>query len=163
MPVRKEQDAMTAALRLLTGRSYSQAELERSLRQRRFPAAAVSEAIDTCRRCGYLDDVRAARERITTMVRRGYGPHRIRRALEQMGLEGEQVVLLLSEHLPLEEEMRLARWLLEKRGARGASGEALRSRKAREYRFLLQRGFSIDAALRATESDTEWQPSVGTP
>ena len=57
------------------------------------------------------------------------------------------------KRLPPEEEMRLARLLLEKRGTRQPLGEDRHRRRARDYRFLLQRGFSTDVAARATQSD----------
>ncbi len=149
------EKAMSTALRLLTGRSLSRAELERRLRQRRFDTAAIAEAIDTCGRCGYIDDLRTARERASTLVRRGYGPRRIREALSRLGLEEAQVEAIIEEQLPPSEEALLARRLLIKKSVRRRGEEDPHRRKAREYRFLLQRGFSPEVTAHLIAANEE--------
>jgi regulatory protein len=146
------QGAMRAALRLLTGRGYTRLELERRLR-RRFDAAASAEAIARCARCGYLQEDRAAGERIDALLRRGFGPHRIQRDLEASGIGQEAAARLLAERLPPGGEMTLARRLIEKRRAAGRGDGGELQARARLYRYLLQRGFSCEAAGEAVADD----------
>jgi hypothetical protein len=64
-------EALSAALRLLTVRERSEAELSRRLRGKGFAEAEIAEVLQRCRGWGYLDDARFARERARALVASG--------------------------------------------------------------------------------------------
>ncbi len=69
-------DPFAAALRLLTRRDRSEAELRDKLNQFGFSASQVAAAIKKCHDYNYLDDRRFAQERARALMRggRGIGP-----------------------------------------------------------------------------------------
>lgn len=66
-------DPRAAALRLLTGRDRTEAELQKKLLQLGFSAEQVEDARDYCREYGYLNDQRYALERSRMLMRTGRG------------------------------------------------------------------------------------------
>lgn len=68
-----ESDPRAAALRLLTGRDRSEAELQKKLLQLGFSAEQAEDARNYCREYGYLDDQRYALERARMLIRSGRG------------------------------------------------------------------------------------------
>lgn len=66
-------DPRAAALRLLTGRDRSEAELQKKLLQLGFSAEQAEEARLYCREYGYLDDRRYALDRARMLIRSGRG------------------------------------------------------------------------------------------
>ncbi|MGO8788204.1 MAG: regulatory protein RecX [Terriglobia bacterium] len=76
-------DPLTAALRMLSRRPYSIAEMRQAL-ERKYPASGkVSEAIARLRELGYLDDRKFAEQYAYSLARnRAFGPHRLRRELK---------------------------------------------------------------------------------
>jgi regulatory protein len=66
-------DPFAAALRLLTGRDRSEAELSAKLKQFGFSAEAIAATLEKCREYNYLDDRRYALERSRAMLRSGRG------------------------------------------------------------------------------------------
>jgi len=66
-------DPFAAALRLLTGRDRSEAELSEKLKQFGFSAVQIASALEKCREYNYLDDRRYAIERSRAMLRNGRG------------------------------------------------------------------------------------------
>lgn len=66
-------DPRATALRLLTGRDRTEAELQKKLLQLGFSAEQAEDARDYCREYGYLDDRRYALERSRMLMRSGRG------------------------------------------------------------------------------------------
>jgi len=130
--------ALSRALGLLARRAYTEAELRKKLKA--YPEPEVEEAIRRLKNWGYLDD-RAFAERFVAARKDRFGPHRLRQELFRRGVEGAVV----EEFLPEEDEAETAYALLSRRRSR------YRGEKARAVRFLLSRGFSLEAALRAFE------------
>jgi len=130
--------ALSRALGLLARRAYTEAELRKKLKA--FPEPEVEEAIRRLKDWGYLDD-RAYAERFVAARKDRFGPHRLRRELLFRGVDEATARELTPEEG--EEERALA--LLASRWPR------YRGDRARAVRFLLGRGFSVDAALRAFE------------
>lgn len=66
-------DPRATALRLLTGRDRTEAELHQNLLQLGFSAEQAEDARQYCREYGYLDDKRYALERARMLLRNGRG------------------------------------------------------------------------------------------
>jgi regulatory protein len=68
-----DSDSFAAALRLLTGRDRSEAELSEKLKQFGFSAAAIAATVEKCKEYDYLNDRRYALTRSRAMLRTGRG------------------------------------------------------------------------------------------
>jgi regulatory protein len=141
---------------LLSRRDHSTAELTARLADKGFEAGDIEGVVAQLRERGYLDDARFAAHYVSAHARRGQGPQRIRRELEELGVAGE----LVSEALANGPDWAsLAR---EIRGRRfGAEPPKSWPDKARQGRFLQYRGFSPDhirSALGAPDPDLDPTP-----
>lgn len=138
-----------AALRLLSRRAHTRAELRRKLRLRGFGGGELEALLDRFTGIGYLDDAAAARawarrrlegrpmgRRLLEEELRGKGaaPALVRAVLEEFYGEGEELGLAL----------RAAR---KRRGALGGEGDP--RARARLLRHLQGRGFPAGVCLRA--------------
>jgi len=118
----RRTDALTRAARALRHRDLSRRALGE-----RLPAPAREEALETLERSGYLDDMRAAAARASSLAGRGWGDEGIRFRLEQEGFEGDALQSALAGLEPEPERARALRgrgkterWL----AARGFGGFA---------------------------------------
>ncbi len=80
-----------AALRILSYRFNSEAELRRKLRGKRFEADDIDEALARLRSEGWLNDDRFAASFVRARSARRVGPLRIRRELGAAGVEAEAI------------------------------------------------------------------------
>ena len=127
----RRHEALAVSSRALRHRDLSVRALERRLEQRAVAPAERTEALETLKRAGVLDDRRFACSRASVLACRGYGDAAIRFDLERHGVAAELVDAAVSELEP--EEVRAARV------AAAAGGGA------RAARVLARRGFGGDA------------------
>ncbi|WP_263264025.1 recombination regulator RecX [Pseudomonas sp. RIT-PI-S] len=129
-----------AAMDLLARREHGRVELERKLRQRGAPAELIAPALDRLAEEGLLSEARYLESFINYRARSGYGPARIREELTQRGLSRSDV----------DEALRSCGFdwasLLREVWQRKFAGELPMDTKerARQTRFLLYRGYSMD-------------------
>ncbi|HEY8518684.1 MAG TPA: regulatory protein RecX [Gammaproteobacteria bacterium] len=150
---RDEAACRKVALDLLARREHSRLELERKLAARDYPPDVTAAVLDRLEASGALAADRFAETFIRSRAARGQGPVRIRAELEQRGIDGGRAGELLREAgVDWYESARRVR--AKRFGAalpRDAAG------RARQARFLAQRGFApeqIRAALEtAADSD----------
>lgn len=138
--------ALDSALRILTRRDHSAAELRRKLVQRRFEREVIDQVISECRRLNYLDDSRFAKGLIRHIKRKGRGPQHLKQDCRRRGLKGAEIERLLIGAYGEGEELQIAMRVAAKKLA--SIGD-LEPRKCREkiYRFLVSRGFSKTVIL----------------
>jgi regulatory protein len=133
------------ALDLLARREHSRRELERKLAARGFDVATVASTLDELEATGALASARFTESFIRSRVARGQGPLRIRAELAQRGIDEEQAARLLRESgVDWVESARAAR-----RKRFGAAWPADYGERARQARFLQQRGFDSGQIGRA--------------
>jgi regulatory protein len=132
-------DAFETALRLLTRRAHSEAELRRKLVRRGCPADDVERALVQARGLGYLDDAAFAAE-LAGARARTRGPALIARELSAKGVERAVVQEALGA-VPREDVVAAARRLAA-RGAASADRQVVAAR-------LLRRGFPTDVIREA--------------
>ncbi|WP_410016318.1 regulatory protein RecX [Sodalis sp. C49] len=147
------------ALRLLTLRDHSEAELRRKLAtqpaaRQRFKARAVvkaadaleiteddiQEVIDYCLQNDWLDDARFALRYVNSRSKRGYGEQKIRMELLQKGIDREIIDNAFTE-------AQIDRSAQAQDVAWKKFGQPLppdREARAKVQRYLLSRGFSYD-------------------
>jgi len=139
------------ALRLLTRRPLSEAELRLALARAGHGPPEIEAETARLREAGYLDDRRLAEQVLRAHARRGHGPRRAREELERRGVTPETIRAAGAE---LQQEpgldraadlrARLQDWLAAER--RPLDDRGLR----RVYNRLLRAGFEeldVNAAL----------------
>jgi len=148
----KPVSLMQYAVAQLARREHSRAELRMKLRRRRDrddpsgAAAAIEAVLDELQRKGLLSDARFATLLTRTRADR-FGTARIQQELRGHEL-ADEIVRPEIERLKATEEER-ARDLWRRKFGRPAADAAER---ARQMRFLAQRGFSSSVVLRVVKS-----------
>ena len=144
--------ALTSALRSLTRRDHSEAELCRKLRDKGFAEADIEAAIARLKRMGYLDDRRFAERWAESAIRngRGYGP-RLRLELRRRGVADSLIEEVLKRLEVDYSELETLISIVERKFARFDPASADDREKRRIIGYLQRRGFSLTtifAALR---------------
>lgn len=137
------------AIRLLARREYARGELAMRLRQRGFSPDCAESVLDGLEERGYLSDERFAEIFVRTRIERGSGPLKIRAELGQRGVADEIIDRALAEadcdFGALAHRVRCRRF--------GETPPADFEDKARQARFLAQRGFRADDVRRSLDAD----------
>ncbi|MCM2280040.1 MAG: RecX family transcriptional regulator [Oligoflexia bacterium] len=136
--------ARELALRRLSLREHSAAELRTYLRRKGFAEGEADEAISELVTKGLIDDRRFARAFARAQVMRGKGPRQILAGLRAKGVRIElaEVSRIYSEVSEVD-ELQAARQLLERRYPKAA--QDFKERR-RAFQALLRRGFSAEVA-----------------
>ncbi len=137
-----------AALNWLARRDYSRHELAGRLYRRFGDQAPVAPLLDWLEEQNFLNEQRFAEAFVRSRIGRGQGELRIRHELQQRGLPEA----LIDETLAGAEcdWFELAREVQQRRFSFGPGGD--RKEKARQLRFLQQRGFSAEQSWKALEA-----------
>ena len=134
---------------MLARREYSRQELLLRLGQRGFDDAAVQAELDDLSGEGLLNEGRFVESFIRARRGRGQGPRRIRGELVQRGVSDEFVDAYLDD--------AAADWLQVARQAQvkrfGDARPTDWSERARQARFLRQRGFSEEQIRQCLEGN----------
>ena len=133
----------TDALRLLSFRPRSVAELRKRLKLKRYPAPAVESVINTLTRQGLLDDEKfAALFAQSKLYNTPVAKRQIELDLKKKGLSGELIGAALAGLKDFDEKAA-ARELVFRRFQK-MSGVSDEKKKSRLYAFLKRRGFDND-------------------
>ena len=134
-----EHTAFQEALKLLTGRDYSEADLRSRLSRHGCASKDIDDAIARCKEYGYLDTVRFATSRARGLLSRGQAVgSRVKEDLRRRGVDAEK--------FPAPE---LLEHILERRFAGFDFRQADMRSKNRVLGYFLRRGFSRDMVLQA--------------
>ena len=142
------------AIRLLARREYARHELAERLAAKGHGGAAIEACLDALIEQGLQSDARFAATFLRSRIQRGQGPVKIRRDMQQRGLDRETISAAFAECQRTGEGdwCALACQALSRRFA--GPGELPRERARRE-RFLAGRGFDFDQVRHALEH--AWQ------
>lgn len=135
------------ALRLLSQREHSRAELERKLAQHEDVPGELAKALDELQARDFINDGRA----IDSLVNRRsgkLGSARIKQELALMGLSGEAVAEALAGLKETELSRAQAVWC-KKFDSLPTDPQT----RAKHMRFLLTRGFSAEVVRRVVKGD----------
>ena len=137
------------ALRLLSGREHSRAELERKLAQFEEEPGALAKALDELHAKGFINEQRVV-ESVLNRRSAKLGTARIRQELQSKGLAPEAVLDAMEQLRATEVERAREVWR-KKFGepATDASG------RAKQMRFLASRGFGGEAIRRVVTSSED--------
>ena len=148
--VKFEHTAFQEALKLLTGRDYSEAELRSRLSRHGYAAEEIDDAVARCKEYGYLDTERFATNRARGLLSRGQAVgSRVKEDLRRRGVDAESIEAVMqkmAEEFPAPE---LLGQILERRFAGFDVRQADMRSKNRVLGYFLRRGFSRDMVLQA--------------
>lgn len=148
-------DPFAAALRLLTRRDRSEAELRDKLSQFGFSASAIDATLERCRACNYLDDRRYALHRARALIRTGRGVgKKVLLDLQRRGIDAETAEQALAEAMKEHSTQQLLVDLLDRRFPGFDFSAAEERERRRVISYLQRRGFplgEIFSALNQTD------------
>jgi regulatory protein len=139
------------ALRLLVRREHSVQEITAKLTTRGYQREAVSAVVAVLAAENLLSDTRFVEEFVASRARRGSGPVKIREELRGRGVDETLVETTLMGHA----QTWAANAASVRRKRFGAALPRDYAERARQARFLQQRGFSMDAIRAALKGDTD--------
>ncbi|MDE2091701.1 MAG: regulatory protein RecX [Gammaproteobacteria bacterium] len=139
------------ALRLLARREHSSRELTAKLTVRGYEQQTVAAVIEALVDRNLLSDTRFVDEFVASRLRRGTGPVKIREELRSRGVAESLVDDTLGDHR--------SEWLSQAETARrkrfGAALPKDFNERARQARFLQQRGYSAEHIRQVLKGDVE--------
>ena len=134
------------ALRLLSGREYSRAELERKLKAKEEEPGELARALDELTAKGFISEQRVIESVINRRSAR-LGTARIRQELQGKGLDRDAVLEAVAGLQSTELERACEVWR-RKFGLKSPELLAAPTERARQMRFLATRGFGGDVIRR---------------
>lgn len=138
-------DPRAAALRLLTGRDRSEAELRKKLLHLGFSAEQAEDARDYCREYGYLDDRRFALERARMLLRSGRGVGtKILFDLRKRGIDSATAQLALDQASSEFDTLELLKEHLDRRFPGFSYRQADDKLKRRVVSYFQRRGYQLE-------------------
>ena len=147
---KKRIPIMEKAMRLLSMRALSEAELHRRLLRAGYPPAEVRDCAAECRRRGYLNDELLAADCAGLCRERGLGARAVRFKLRRRGIAAPTVdgVFAAEESGA---ELEAARRAAASKAPSLARESDPRKRREKLLRFLASRGFSAETARKVLE------------
>lgn len=140
-----------AALKFLARREHSAGEITAKLVTRGYHREVVASVVAALAAEKLLSDARFVEEFVASRVRRGSGPVKIREELRGRGVDESTVEAALADHA--------GSWAETAAGVRrkrfGAALPRDYSERARQARFLQQRGFSTEQIRRAMQDESD--------
>ena len=137
------------ALRLLSGREYSRAELERKLAQFEEEPGTLAKALDELQAKGFINEQRVV-ESVLNRRSAKLGATRIRQELQSKGLAPEAVQDAVAQLRTTEVERAREVWRKKFGTAPVDAAE-----RGKHMRFLAGRGFGGDAIRRVVAGNFE--------
>jgi regulatory protein len=148
--------AYVRALRWLTARELSEAQVRSRLAEKGYTEIAIKPALERLIRNRTVDDRRAATAVARTEARvRRHGPHRVMGKLIAMHIDRDLARDVVRELFGEEDEDALIRAAIERR-LRGAA-DRLKDPKERQklIAYLVRQGFSASAASTAIRNQSK--------
>jgi regulatory protein len=150
-PEQTAQDATQAAVALLARREHCAGELRRKLARKGFDATLIQSALSELQRRGLQSDARYAEGYVRGRAAKGYGAARIELELRMRGI-GDEIAADALREIRDVARLRAAQVRRKKFGEELPSTTADR---AKQTRYLLQRGFSHEQIRAALRGETE--------
>ncbi len=153
---RLEEMALAYVARFATSAARLERYLKRKLRERGWDGARepdLAALVGRYAELGYVDDEAYARARSCSLLRRGYGPRRVRQALGEAGI-GEELREAIRPGERAERRAALA--LARKRGFGPFAAEPPdRARREKQLAAMLRAGHTLDSAREMVDAASE--------
>jgi regulatory protein len=141
--------AYLTALKLLARRELTVESVRSRLREREYPDAEISSAIDRLLETAALDDARLARAHARTAATvKGRGRLRVMRELQALGIARQTAAEAVGEVFGDVDERTMIAKAIQKK-LRGRTKPRDQGERARLYQFLMRQGFSPAAVADA--------------
>ena len=134
------------ALRLLSGREYSRAELERKLRPKEEAPGELAQALDELTAKGFISEQRVI-ESVINRRSAKLGTARIRQELQSKGLDRDAVSVAVAALQTTELERAREVWR-RKFDSKSDASQATPAERSKQMRFLATRGFGVEIIRR---------------
>jgi len=149
-PVADPEAALRArALRLLARREHSRAELRRKLAPHVEEGVDLDALLDDFTKRGWLSEDRFVEQAVRVRARK-YGPMKIAHHLREKGIDEAGIERGLAQARAEEGEALASAWR-----ARFGRPPADEGERAKQVRFLQQRGFPLEAVLRFLKAESQ--------
>ena len=145
----RAQQIYSEALSLLARREYSRKELAARLTRRGSPEDLAQQVLRELAAAGWQSDERFAGAFAASKTERGYGPLRIIAELKERGINAETIAASIRTGDPCWEE----RMLQARVRHFGTRLPVDRKERARQARYLVNRGFIPERVRRALDTD----------
>ena len=152
------KDELNRQMRSLARRSRSVEETRIRLQEREIDEKTIEALITRLTKLGFLDDGRYAGEYVRTKFRLGFGPHRIKKELQERGVADTLIDTAMDEELEDLPEQKLLQEVLQKRLRTKGKPANLKALKSL-VDFLLRRGFTQE--LVRSELDEYYSRILG--
>jgi len=144
------------AIRLLSIRPRSEKELKEKLRQKGAGVKLVEGVLSELREKQLIDDEKFAYSWVESrMLNKPMGKFLLKRELMGKGVKAEIIERVLAENYQEEDELELAKKLLQRKAKRFKDTDELKTKK-RMKDFLLRRGFSYEVVRQAVKGLEEY-------
>lgn len=149
-------DSFSTALRLLTGRDRTEAELSEKLRQLGFSVSEISETLAKCRDYNYVNDQKYALERARALYRSGRAVGRkVLLDLRRRGIDEVTAEQALEEVNSEFESLQLLREQLARRFPNFSYQNADERQRRRVVSFFQRRGFILGDIFSVLKTDPD--------
>lgn len=136
--------AKSRAMHLLLAQDRSEHELRTKLKANGYPPEAIDIAIEYVAKFKYLDDERMARN-FVRIHQKSKSSLVLKRDLSKKGISPDLIEVALEEENSTSSEELIENWLKKRRYDRETADE---KEKAKQYRFLLNKGFSSSDIMK---------------
>ena len=144
------------AIRLLSIRPRSEKELKEKLRQKGAGVRLIEEVVRELKEKYLLDDEKFAYSWAESrMLNKPMGKFLLKRELKGKGVKAEIIERVIAENYQKEDELELAKKLLQRKARRFKDTDDLKTKK-RMTDFLLRRGFSYEVVRQAVKGLEEY-------
>ncbi len=145
---KQHYESLKAALKLLSIRDRTEAELEEKLRKKGFKEKDILETLEYLKKKGFLDDFKFIQRANIIAEERFLGKMGLQNYLMRKGIERDKL-----ENLPEIDELSIAKKLLERK-KNFLIDLPFDKRKVKIAGFLLRRGFSWDTVKKCLSDKT---------
>ncbi len=147
----EEKAALNTAFRILSFRDHGKKELLKKLKAKGHSHDAALAAVHQCDKMGYLDEEKVAGGIFNNLLKKGYGPHYIRRAIREKGIEPDILERLMEKRFDPCTEIAAAQKAMKKKAAALSREADPKKKREKACRFLYTRGFSPDIIRRVVD------------
>ena len=145
--------AYTYLIKLLSSRDYSEHKLREKLREKKFPASDIEDAINSVKEHGYLKEELYAEARIKAFMNKGYSADYIRQKLNQEKVTVTEVEIyeIFEEHRVTEND-QIERLLQKKLRVISPDKEKAYNDRQKAIRYALTKGHKPGAVFSILKS-----------
>lgn len=142
-----ERGAYAHALRLLSVRARSTADLRQRLSKKEYPQEQIDTAIARCRELNYINDPRTAHERTRSLMRNGKVGPRARQQLLKEGFEAQDIEAAIENCMHEYDEGEILAEIFARRFETRKIDLRDPRQRRRAVSYLQRRGFSLHKIL----------------